>query len=117
MQDSVSQSGTLQIIIHELGHVNTVVKTSAIWALANMAYMASPTVSQALLRALPWTQVCDLLQADSSELQVGIAHCSMHASEPCTAYKLGESWMHSLCHVLRLSGTVAGCSAVYCFTA
>lgn len=78
MQDSVSQSGTLQLLVHKLGCSNVEVRTSAVWALANMAYMASPAVSKALLQALSWTQVCGLLQAGSSELQVGTA--CMHLS-------------------------------------
>lgn len=70
LQDSVCESGALQTLVGMLETQDADLKTSAIWALANMAYTASPAVQKALLQALPWRQVQELLQSTSQSIEV-----------------------------------------------
>lgn len=76
-QSSVSQSG-IQSIASMLTHDEAEVKTSAIWALANMAYMASLEISKSVLQHVSWSLVLHLLQQDNPEVQVSPAQCTVH---------------------------------------
>ena len=61
-----------------LAHAEAEVKTSAIWALANMAYMASLDISKSILQHVSWSLVLHLLQQDNPEVQVSPAQCTVH---------------------------------------
>lgn len=74
----MSQSGALQTLVQMVSAADSDMKASAIWALANMAYTASPAVNKTLLQALPWRCVESLLQRNSPDIEVWFSLAANH---------------------------------------
>ena len=70
VQEAVLAAGCIPALVKLATSAHDELRLNAVWALQNLVYQANSDVRKALLEALSWKQVIDLLCDIRSEIQV-----------------------------------------------
>ena len=70
VQEAVLAAGCISALVRLSTSAHDELRLNAVWALQNLVYQANSGVRKALLEALSWRQVIDLVCDMRSEIQV-----------------------------------------------